>query len=244
MAQTEDVIDRAGGIRRMFADHQFALMVEQAVEDMRGFAGIGGDDLGMERRKAVGDVGVEQHAGFGAVAGVAIGAGLALTTGAEELAVRRRCVARSPNRREGMRGVAIDDRRQRRQVGFVAHMPFRRPAQARQRQPARTFGHAAQAEIGRIGEDRTHQRGLVGGGGAAARMDEAVGETRPCGDLDQQVGDADARQHRVEPGLQCIGIVGGRAPDRRDQQLPALDCHVDQLARRGCAFHLRHAPDQ
>ncbi|MDG5973458.1 hypothetical protein JAGODDHD_04228 [Sphingomonas paucimobilis] len=201
MAQAEDMIDRAGGIGRMFADDQLAFMVEQAVEDMRGLAGIGGDDLGVERREAVGDVGVEQHAWFGAIAGVVIGAGLALTTGTKELPVRRRCIARSPDRRERMRGMAIDDRRQRRQIGFVAHMPFRRPAQARQRQPARAFGHAAQAEVGRIGEDRTHQRGLVGGGGAAARMDETVGESRPCGDLDQQIGDSDARQHRVEPGL-------------------------------------------
>ena len=52
MAQAEDMIDRAGGIGRMFADDQLAFMVEQAVEDMRGLAGIGGDDLGVERREA------------------------------------------------------------------------------------------------------------------------------------------------------------------------------------------------
>ncbi len=53
-------------------------MVEQAIEDVRGLAGIGCDDLGVERREAVGDMGVEQHAGIGAIAGVAISARLAL----------------------------------------------------------------------------------------------------------------------------------------------------------------------
>lgn len=160
----------------MFADYQLALMVEQAIEDVRGLAGIGCNDLGVERREAVGDVGVEQHAGIGAVAGIAIGATLALTAGAEELSIRRRRVARSPDLGERMRGMAVNDRRQRRQIGFVAHMPFCGPAEAGQRQPARAFGHAPEAEIGRIGEYRAHQRGLIGGRLTAASMDEAVGE--------------------------------------------------------------------
>lgn len=63
-------------------------MVEQAIEDVRRLASIGGDNLGMERREAVCDMGVEQDAWFGAIAGVAIGARFALTAGTEELAVR------------------------------------------------------------------------------------------------------------------------------------------------------------
>ena len=38
MAQAEDMIDRAGGIGRMFADDQLAFMVEQAVEDVEAAA--------------------------------------------------------------------------------------------------------------------------------------------------------------------------------------------------------------
>jgi len=39
------MIDRAGGVGRVFANDQFALMVEPAVENMRGLTGIGGDDF-------------------------------------------------------------------------------------------------------------------------------------------------------------------------------------------------------
>lgn len=108
VAQLEDVIDRSSGVGYVFADDQLAFMIEHTVEDMSGLAGICGDDLGAERREPVSDVGVEQHTGVSAVAG------LPLTAGAEKLPVRGRCVARSPYLDERMWGVAVDDRRQRR----------------------------------------------------------------------------------------------------------------------------------
>lgn len=125
-----------------------------------------------------------------------------------------------------MRGGAIEDRRQRRQVDFVVHMPFRGPAQARQRQPARAFSHAPEAQIGRIARIAP-QRGLVGAGRAAARMDEAIGEPRPGCDLDQQVGDADSRQ-QVRSSLRSGMLsfrVGSLLPERgeADQEADALD---------------------
>lgn len=52
-------------------------------------------------------------------------------------------------------------------------------------QPARAFGHARQAEIGAIGQDRAHQRGLVARRHAAPGMNEAFGEASPCRDLGQ-----------------------------------------------------------
>src|SRR5204862_8193855 len=42
----------------------FAFMIQQAIENVGGLSGIGGDDLGVERRESVGHMGVEQHAGF------------------------------------------------------------------------------------------------------------------------------------------------------------------------------------
>ena len=60
----------------------------KAVENVRGLAGVGGDDLGVERRVAIGDVGVELHARLRAVFGVVVGARLAVAAGPEELAVR------------------------------------------------------------------------------------------------------------------------------------------------------------
>ena len=46
----------------MFVDFDTAFMVEQPVDDVRSFAGIGGDDLAVEGCEAVGNMGVEQHA--------------------------------------------------------------------------------------------------------------------------------------------------------------------------------------
>jgi hypothetical protein len=37
-------------------------MIQQAIENMGGLTGIGGYDLGVERREAVGHMGVEEHA--------------------------------------------------------------------------------------------------------------------------------------------------------------------------------------
>ena len=96
MAQAEDVIDGAGGVGCMFADRDAALMVEQAVDDVQGLAGIGGDDLAMEGCEAVGNMGVEQHARLAAIAGVVVGARFAAPARTKELPVRRRGVARSP----------------------------------------------------------------------------------------------------------------------------------------------------
>ena len=46
---------------------RFSLVVEQAIKNMHGFARRRGDDLGMEWRVAIGDMGVEFGAGFIAV---------------------------------------------------------------------------------------------------------------------------------------------------------------------------------
>jgi hypothetical protein len=50
MAQAEDVIEGSGGMCRMLADCDPALMAEQPVDDMRSLAGIGGYDLPRTRR--------------------------------------------------------------------------------------------------------------------------------------------------------------------------------------------------
>src|SRR5208337_5511994 len=66
-----------------------------------------GDDLRIERRVAIGDVGIELHARLRAVFGVVVSAGLAMSAGAEELAIRPRrvAVAPYPGERLGVNGV-------------------------------------------------------------------------------------------------------------------------------------------
>ena len=91
------MIDRASGVGVVLADVDRAFVVHQSVENMRGLAGVRRDDLRVERRVAIGDVGVELHARLRAVFGVVVGRGFALSAGAEELAVRRRRIAVAPD---------------------------------------------------------------------------------------------------------------------------------------------------
>jgi len=62
MAECKDVIGEASGVGVMLLDPQIGLMVEQAIENMCRITGIRGDDLGIEGRVLIGDVGVEKHA--------------------------------------------------------------------------------------------------------------------------------------------------------------------------------------
>ena len=88
LAKTEHVIDRAGGVGVVLADVDRAFVVHEPVENMRRLAGVRRDDLGMERRVAIGDVGVELYPRLGAIFGVIVGARLAMSAGAEKLTVR------------------------------------------------------------------------------------------------------------------------------------------------------------
>ena len=83
------MIDRAGRVGVMLADFQRAFVMQEAIQNMCGLAGIGRDDLGVKRRIAIGDVRVELHARFRAIFGVVIGAGFAVPAGLEKLAIRR-----------------------------------------------------------------------------------------------------------------------------------------------------------
>ena len=59
-------------------------------------------------------------------------------------------------------------------------------------------------------------------------MGEAVGEQRPACHLRQQVGDADARQHRIEVRGEHLGVRRRRFHDRRDLQHPLLKRDIGQ----------------
>jgi hypothetical protein len=65
-------------------------MVQQTVEHIGRVAHADVDNPGAERRVLVGNVGVEQLAGFGAVLGVDVARALGPAARAEALAVRRR----------------------------------------------------------------------------------------------------------------------------------------------------------
>ena len=78
----------AVGMVPVRARPRFSLVVEQAIKNMHGFARRRGDDLGMEWRVAIGDMGVEFGAGFIAVMCVEPADIPAKATRLEELSIR------------------------------------------------------------------------------------------------------------------------------------------------------------
>ena len=83
VAEAEYVIVRAGGVGVVLTDVNRAFVVHQSVENAQLRAGVRGDDLGIERRVAIGYVSLELHARFRTVLDVVIGAGLAVSPAAK-----------------------------------------------------------------------------------------------------------------------------------------------------------------
>ncbi len=87
-AEGEDMVGIAAAIGMVATGHDLALVIEQPVEDMRGFAGGRRDHLGVERCVAVGDVRVELDPGFITVMGIGAARVAPKAAGPEELAIR------------------------------------------------------------------------------------------------------------------------------------------------------------
>jgi hypothetical protein len=87
VAERKDVIGEAGSVGVVLLDSQIGLMVEQAIKNMRGIAGIRGDHLRIEGRVLVGDVGVKEHARFISVTEIDLPGLLSASAGTETLAV-------------------------------------------------------------------------------------------------------------------------------------------------------------
>src|SRR6516162_4765927 len=79
----------AAAVGVVAAGRDLALVVEQPVEHMRGFAGGRRDHLGVERRVSVGEVRVELDPGFITVMGIDAAGFAAEAAGPKELAIRR-----------------------------------------------------------------------------------------------------------------------------------------------------------
>jgi hypothetical protein len=90
--------------------------------------------------------------------------------------------------------------------------------------------HACQAEIEAVGQEARHQNSRVGNRLAAAQMGEAVGEQRPARHLRQEIGDADARQHRVKARGEHFGRWRRRFFNGRDLQHAPVERDIRQQA--------------
>ena len=87
VAEPEYMLGRATGIGIVLSDDEGAFMVKEAIQHVGCLASVSRNDLGVERRKSVGDMGVELCAWLRPVVGVVIGASLAVAAGPEELSI-------------------------------------------------------------------------------------------------------------------------------------------------------------
>jgi hypothetical protein len=210
------------------ADGDLALVIEQSVKDMQGFARRRRDHFGVEWGIAIGEVGVEFAPGVVPVMGVDTAGIAAVAAGAEELAVRGGRGPAAEYRRKRLALLLVDQTAERQGVGLVANVPVDHPGELTEAGDRASFRHARQAEIEPIGQEARHQNAWVDSRLTASQMGEAVGEQRPTRHLRQQVGDADARHHRVETGGQGLGFRRCRFVDRRDLQHTPLERDVRQ----------------
>jgi hypothetical protein len=116
VAESEYVLGRAAGIGIVLSDDEGAFMVEEAIQNVRCLACVSRNDLGVERRKPVGDVGVELCTRLRPVVGVVIGASLAVAAGPEELPIGRGSIALAP---EGGKRLSVDRIDQADQSGLI-----------------------------------------------------------------------------------------------------------------------------
>ena len=101
MAERENVIGESGRIGVVFLDPQIGLVVEKPVEHVRRIAHRGVDDLGVERRVLIRHMGVEQHARFIAIVGIAVSGRFAPAASTGPLAVGRAARSFTPERGKG-----------------------------------------------------------------------------------------------------------------------------------------------
>ena len=226
MAQGEDVVADAAAVRVMNRDVEIGMVVEQPVDNMRGFTGGRRQKLGMERCEAVRDVGVDRDGRVAAIPCVDGTDRLPRPANVKVLPVRAGDGARAESRGQRLAMLGVDDHRQRLGVGFLAKMPTGRPGEPAIARDAAGVGHAGQAEVGGIGQcGREHDTAVVGGQ-AGVQMPESRAEVRPTIDLGQELGDTHAWHHPVEPLGQMLGSLRRHRLQWRDAQGSTGDADV------------------
>jgi hypothetical protein len=121
------VIGIAATVGVVAADRDLALVIQEAIKDMQGFARRRRDHLGVKRGEAVGEVGIELASPIVAVMGIEAPGGVAETAGAEELPVRGGGKTAPEDRRQRLALLLIDKAPQGNGIGFVTNRASARP---------------------------------------------------------------------------------------------------------------------
>ncbi len=160
-AESKHVFGITAAICMVAANRNIALVVEQPVEDMQGFTCCRGNRLGVERRIAIREVGVELTPGLVAIVGVEPCCIATGATGSEELAVRRRDKAAAKYRRQGLALLLSDQAPQCQSISLVTNVPVSCPGELTKAGDGAGLCHARQAQIQSVSEEPRHQNPFV-----------------------------------------------------------------------------------
>ena len=94
----------------------------------------------------------------------------------------------------------------------------------------RAAGHPGEPEIGGVGEQRRHQRHAVLGRRSRAQMTEPIGKSCPAMHFGEKLGDAQTRQHAIEPPRDILDFVGFVLADGADRKPFCGDDRFGELA--------------
>ncbi len=101
--------------------------------------------------------------------------------------------------------------------------------------------HAREAEIGGVREHGCHQGPRIVRRSTSSQMRETIGEARPAVDFRQQLGDAQMRQHGVEPANDGDGGLVLRLANRTDRKAFLGERGLGQVASGGESVDLAKA---
>jgi hypothetical protein len=165
MGQGKDVITDAAAVGVMDGDTEVRLVIEQPVDDVGGLA-RGWDGDGMVRGVTRRNMRVEQRRHLAPVVGIDGAHGFAASGGRKTLAVGAGYVGGPEQGGEWLTLLGIDQHGECRPIGFLAQVPAGGPGKLAAAGDRAGLGHAAEAEVGRLGQHAgEHDAGVIGGRG-------------------------------------------------------------------------------
>ena len=102
--------------------------------------------------------------------------------------------------------VRVDDRSERRPIGFLAQIPSVNPGELRLRHALRCIGHSLETEIGAVGEDGREQARFRCRLACRNEIRKGMRKAGAAADFVQKLGNANSRHQPVEGSVQTFGF--------------------------------------
>ena len=196
----------------------------------------------MEGRIAIRDVRVELDDRVAAIASIHGATGLAFAAKIEVLPVRRGDLAGAEPSGGGLAMQGFDQASEGTTVRLLAHVPDADRGQRAARRNLADLGHAAEPDVGGLGDQRGQEGAPFGMRASRLHVAEHIGEARPSVDFLKEIGDSHARQQSIQPTGEhtCLWIIFGLR--LRQRQPIAIEDRTGALT--GCQLlrHLQKSP--